>query len=46
MAEKRKILKPVGKPSFSIKEAIKIIRELKEEQSREQRTARSKSRTK
>jgi hypothetical protein len=38
MTAKRKILKPVGKPSFSVKEAIKIIRELKKERlAREER---------
>ena len=31
MAEKRKILEPVGTPSFSKNEALRIIRQLKKE---------------
>lgn len=34
MAEKRKILEPVGTPSFSKREAVKTIRQLKEERRR------------
>ena len=41
MAEKRKVLKQVGKPSFSKSDAIEIIRRLREERMRRQRKQRT-----
>jgi hypothetical protein len=37
MAEKRKVLEPVGTPSFDKSEAIKIVRQLREERLRRRR---------